>query len=190
MDKKIELYYSQIIKANEDIKINIDNLTSIINSYNYNSIFITGIGKSYHISKKSVATWQSLQINVHDLLIQDLFHGDLGVLKENDIIIYISNSGNTNELVKASEYIKNNFKVIQISITNNNNCSLKNNMNHSINLCNFKIEEADNFNVVPSVSSVIFMMFLDLLGINLSEKNGFTKEDFKKNHPDGVGKLL
>ena len=48
-------------------------------------------------------------------------------------------------------------------------------MNHSINLCNFKIEEADNFNVVPSVSSVIFMMFLDLLGINLSEKNGFTK---------------
>ena len=108
----------------------------------------------------------------------------------NFLIIYISNSGNTNELIKASEYIKNNFKVIQISITNNDNCTLKNNMNHSINLCNFKIEEADNFNVVPSVSSVIFMMFLDLLGINLSEKNGFTKEDFKKNHPDGVGKLL
>ena len=59
-------------------------------------------------------------------------------------------------------------------------------MNHFINLCNFKIEEADNFNVVPSVSSVIFMMFLDLLGVYIAENNNITVEKFQLNHPGGV----
>ena len=100
---------------------------------------------------------------------------------------------NTVEKIRRNhilKYIKNNFNIIQISITNNDNCKLKQYMNHSINICNFKIKEADQFNIVPSVSSVIFLMFLDMVGICLSEINGITKENFRKNHPDGIGKLI
>jgi len=122
--------------------------------------------------------------------VQDLFHGDLGILRDNDIIIYITNSGNTEELLLASEYINKNYNITQISITNNDESKIKKNVNYSINICNFKIEEADSFNIIPSVSSVLFLMFLDLLGMHLSELNEFTKEQFKKNHPSGIGKYI
>jgi arabinose-5-phosphate isomerase len=187
---KIQIYYNQIKQAEIYFEESIKNIGSVINDLSYNNIYITGIGKSYHITKKCVATWQSIGIRVNSLLVQDLFHGDLGTLRDNDIIIYISNSGDTEELVTVAGYIKQNFKITQISITNNNDSKLEKYMVHAINICNFKIKEADQFNIIPSVSSVLFLMYLDLLGMYLSELNGFTKEQFKKNHPSGIGKII
>jgi hypothetical protein len=91
-----------------------------------NNIYLTGIGKCGHICKKSVSTWQSLGISCNYLYIPDLFHGDFGILKNGDIIIYISNSGNTDEIINCSKYIKNNFKITQIGFTINTNCIIKN----------------------------------------------------------------
>ena len=54
----------------------------------------------------------------------------------------------------------------------------------------FEIIEADNNNIVPTVSSVLFLILTDLLGVELSEKNNFKKEDFKKNHPCGLGSQI
>ena len=190
ISEKIQIYYNQIIKAENDFEKNIKNIGAIINDMSYNNIYITGIGKSYHIAKKCVATWQSFGMRVNSLLVQDLFHGDLGILRNNDIIFYISNSGNTEELLTVSEYINKKYNITQIGITNNDDSKIKKNMNHSINICNFKIEEADIFNIIPSVSSVLFLMFLDLLGMHLSELNGFTKEQLKKNHPSGIGETI
>jgi arabinose-5-phosphate isomerase len=190
ISNKIKIYYNQIKNLEDDFEKNIKNVGSIINDISYNNIYITGIGKSHHITKKTVATWQSIGLKAYSLLVQDLFHGDLGILRDNDIIIYITNSGNTEELLLASEYINKNYNITQISITNNDESKIKKNVNYSINICNFKIEEADSFNIIPSVSSVLFLMFLDLLGMHLSELNEFTKEQFKKNHPSGIGKYI
>ena len=188
LQDKIKLYSSQIEQSAITMQSNIELLTKIITSYKYNTIYFAGIGKSYHIIKKCVATWQSLSINTHLLLVQDLFHGDMGVIKENDIIIYVSNSGNTTELIEAAKYIRENYKVMQMSITNNISGKLNNFVDYSTYVCDFKIHEADNYKIVPSVSSVLFLMFIDLLGITLSEKQNLTLEEFVKSHPVGIGK--
>ena len=188
LKEKIDIYFNQILKVGETFNKTIQEILTIL--MNNNTVFITGIGKSYHLSKKCVATWQSLGINAHTLLPQDLFHGDLGIIKDNDVIIYISNSGNTEELIHVSKYIKDNLNVTQIALTNNLECKFNDTTDYVFNICDFKIQEADKYNIVPSVSSVIFLMFLDLLGITISERNNFTINDFKKNHPSGLGKMI
>jgi len=188
---RLELYHKQIEKASDDMAILISELANLLYKIPpYATIYITGIGKSYHIAKKSIATWQCLNIRTQSLLIQDLTHGDFGILKENDVIIYVSNSGNTTELLDISKYVKDNFNVTQISITNNENCKLNQYMDYAYNICKFKIQEVDNFNIIPTASSVLFLIFLDLLGLQISEINNYQINEFKKNHPNGLGKII
>lgn len=148
-------------------------------------IYMTGIGKSAHIVRKCVATWQSLSIPAHFLLAQDLLHGDIGVLRPNDVILYVSHSGNTQELVAIASHVKSAIPVRQISLSNNSTPALDAFVDTSICLSEQKIREADQFNKVPSVSSVLFMMSLDIVGILLSQERNFTDEQFRINHPSG-----
>jgi D-arabinose 5-phosphate isomerase GutQ/beta-phosphoglucomutase-like phosphatase (HAD superfamily)/choline kinase len=153
-----------------------------------NNIYLTGIGKCGHICKKSVSTWQSLGISCNYLYIPDLFHGDFGILKNGDIIIYISNSGNTDEIINCSKYIKNCFKITQIAFTMNKNCLIKDIVDLHYSLVQSSsdvIYEIDNINMAPTTSSIIFMTLLDLIGTKVAEDNGLTLEKFKINHPGG-----
>jgi arabinose-5-phosphate isomerase len=184
ISNKINIYSEALIESKEKMIISIQILLNILKN-NTSNIYIAGIGKSGHIAKKCVATWQSLGIQTHYILIQDIFHGDLGIIKENDIIIYISNSGNTEELINTAKYIKDKLNITQISITNNLDSKISEYMNHSIVLSNSHIKEADILNKVPSVSSVLFMIFLDIVGIQLSETKGLTNELFTLYHPAG-----
>ena len=156
--------------------------------YSKNNIYLTGIGKCGHICKKSVSTWQSLGISCNYLYIPDLFHGDFGILKNGDIIIYISNSGNTDEIINCSKYIRENFKITQIGFTINNVCIIRDIMDLHYSLLlssDNSIYEIDNINMAPTTSSVIFMILLDMIGTKISEDNGLTVEKFKINHPGG-----
>ena len=156
--------------------------------YSKNNIYLTGIGKCGHICKKSVSTWQSLGISCNYLYIPDLFHGDFGILKNGDIIIYISNSGNTDEIINCSKYIRDNFKITQIGFTINNVCTIRDIMDLHYSLLlssDNSIYEIDNINMAPTTSSVIFMILLDMIGTKISEDNGLTVEKFKINHPGG-----
>lgn len=187
---KLHLYTSQHKDAEESVERVIRELVPLLKNFSQ-TLFITGIGKSAHLVKKSVATWQSLGLKAHSLLLQDLFHGDLGLLKEGDFIMYITNSGNTEELLAVANYIKKNFSVRQICISNNPSAKLAKVVDNSFTLCNFKIQEADILNCAPSVSCSIFMMLLDILGIHLAELKGITREEFKQYHPGGdLGKSL
>jgi len=181
---KLHIYTDELGKSIESMTLSIKQLLDILKDIN-TTIYITGIGKSSHIAKKCVSTWQSLNIQTHYILIQDIFHGDMGILKNGDIIIYISNSGNTEELINTSKYIKEKLNIIQISITNNIYSKISEYMNHNIVLSKYNINEADILNKVPSVSSVLFMMFLDIVGIQLSETKGITNELFTLYHPAG-----
>jgi len=182
---KLRLYSQQLHDSQESFEIILKQILPILKDFKH-TIYMVGIGKSAHIINKCVATWQSLGIKVHSLLQQDLFHGDLGVIQENDLIIYISNSGNTEELIHVSSYIKQHFNVTQMCISNNPSAKMNTIMDYSFTLCNFKIKEADILNMAPSVSSMLFMVLLDLIGIHLAELHGITKSVFKKFHPGGA----
>ncbi len=155
----------------------------LINSTNGN-VYLTGIGKCGHICKKSVSTWQSLGISCHYINIPDLFHGDFGILKENDIIIYISNSGNTEELVYCAKYIEKYFKICQICFTLKSDGKVKDHVNFYYSISN-NVTEIDSINMAPTTSSIVFMALLDIIGTRISEIKNLTIEKFKLNHPGG-----
>jgi len=182
---KLTNYTDHINNFSNTIEYIVNILTPLILNCK-KSIYICGVGKSNHVANKCISTWQSFGINAKNLYVQDLYHGDFGIFQENDIIIYISNSGNTEELVNVSKYIKNNFKLLQISITNNKDNLLKQYSDFNFILGETKIIEADNINRAPSISSVLFMMTLDLLGINVAEIKGLSVKDFQKYHPGGT----
>ena len=186
---KLNTYIKQLENSKESLEECIGLILSLLKPLK-GTIFLTGIGKSAHIVRKNVATWQSLGISAHTLLVQDMFHGDMGILKNGDVILYITNSGNTDELLTVSKYIKENFSVMQICISNNPSAKLASFVDYSFNICNFKIKEADTLNIAPTVSCVIFMTLLDIIGIHLAELNEITREDFQRNHPGGdIGKI-
>ena len=175
----------------EELKNNFLNMTSIINQITIiinsipdkNHIYLTGMGKSGYVCKKSASTWQSLSIKCSYIDLANLPHGDFGIFNDNDILLLISNSGNTDEIIYIMEYIKYNLKkkINTISIVGNKNSKIEKltNFNFILN----EIQEADNINMTPSTSSLIFMALLDGIGINL--KKNITKEEFKLAHPGG-----
>jgi arabinose-5-phosphate isomerase len=190
LENKINRYSNQISESSESFQSVVKNLVLLLKNFQ-KTIYIAGIGKSAHVVCKCVATWQSLGIQAQTVLIQDLFHGDLGVLKEGDMIIYVSNSGNTEELIVVAKYVQKHFSIFQIALTNNPSAILNQYVDKSFNICSFKIQEADILNLAPSVSCVLFMIILDLTGILIAELNGFTREQFKLHHPGGdLGKLI
>ena len=180
---KIDHYSETIIKLKNSFKIPLQHIITLIKNTN-NNIYLTGIGKCGHICKKSVSSWQSMGISCHYLNLPDLFHGDFGIIKENDVIIYISNSGNTNELINCAKYIKDKFKVLQIALTIKNVSDVSKYVNFTYSISE-PIYEIDNINMVPSMSSVIFMMFLDMMGIYIAEQKNITVEKFQLYHPGG-----
>jgi len=182
---KLELYNKQISYNMNNFKEIIHDIVPILQECK-GTIYITGIGKSYHIAKKNVSTWQSLGINAQNILIQDVFHGDIGILKNEDIIIYVSNSGNTEELIKLAKYIKINYDIVQISFSNSNDNELALYTNKTYGISKNKIQEIDILNLVPSVSSTMYLTLLDTIGIELAESKDFSKELFLLNHPKGA----
>ncbi len=177
-----------------------NNINNMKNIFNYNvytilniilehksDIYITGIGKNKYIAQKSVATWNSIGIKTYFIDPIECFHGSFGLIKENDIIIILSQSGNTHELINFANYIKS--KAIIISITQNKYNQLSSIVDYNIVLSN-NIIESDYMNMCPSSSCINFMIYLDILGYNIAKQRKYTIYDFKYNHPGGeLGKI-
>jgi D-arabinose 5-phosphate isomerase GutQ/beta-phosphoglucomutase-like phosphatase (HAD superfamily) len=162
----------------------INQMTTILqNLDNEQHIYLTGMGKSGYVCKKCVSTWQSLSIKCSYIDLPNLPHGDFGQFRENDILILISNSGNTDEIVNILNYLNNKFnkKIITISIVANKESTMEKLSDYCYVLDNIK--EADAINMAPSTSNIIFMALLDGIGINL--KQMITKDEFKIYHPHG-----
>jgi D-arabinose 5-phosphate isomerase GutQ/beta-phosphoglucomutase-like phosphatase (HAD superfamily) len=162
----------------------IHNISILINNLNHdNNIYLSGMGKSGYVCKKCASTWQSLSIKCYYLDLPNLPHGDFGIFRDGDILIVISNSGNTSEIIYILEYIKNNLhkKITIISIVANKNSKMKKLSTFTYVLEN--ICESDIINITPSASNLIFMALLDGIAINI--KKNITINEFKKNHPAG-----
>lgn len=150
-------------------------------------IVITGVGKSGLIAKKISATFTSVGLQSVFLDPSNALHGDLGIVSDGDIIILISKSGSTEELIRILPYLKNRGKTISI-------CSNKASFiakNCDINL-NAKIEkEGCPIDLAPMASTTSALVIGDALAATLMKINNFRPKDFAKNHPMGqLGKNL
>lgn len=151
-------------------------------------VVVTGMGKSGIVGKKIAATLASTGTPAFFLHPAEASHGDLGMVTSNDVIIAISNSGETEEILGLIPFLKR-FNVTIISITGNMDSSLSKASDVVLNI--FVKEEACPFGVVPTASTTATMAMGDALAIALLSKRGFKEEDFAFFHPKGsLGKKL
>jgi len=146
-------------------------------------IVISGIGKSGIVAQKIVATFNSTGTNSIFLHSADSIHGDLGVVREEDIVILISKSGGTAEVTRLIPVLKK-IGVEIILITGNVDSQLAE--SSDIVLDSSVKEEACSLNLAPTSSSTSALVLGDALAIALLEKRGFTEEDFAAVHPGGI----
>lgn len=151
-------------------------------------VIVTGVGKSGHVGEKIAATLASLGTPSFFLNPLDAYHGDLGMIAEGDLVIAISYSGNTDELLRFIPLlIERNIPIIGIS--GNPNSLLG---QYSVCHLNIKVDhEADPLNLAPTSSTATTMAMGDALACALVHLRDFKPHDFAQFHPGGsLGKRL
>jgi arabinose-5-phosphate isomerase len=151
-------------------------------------VIVTGIGKSGLICQKIAATFASTGTPAFFLHPADAIHGDLGVLQADDVIVALSYSGETEELLRLLETIKR-LGAHLIAITGDCQSSLGKAADVSLD-CRVS-EEACPLNLVPTASTTASLALGDALAMTLLVAKGFKQEDFASLHPGGkLGKKL
>jgi arabinose-5-phosphate isomerase len=151
-------------------------------------LIITGVGKSGLIGSKMAATFASTGTSSFFIHPTEALHGDLGMIGENDTVIAISNSGESEELIKILPHIKR-FNIPLISMSGNKNSSLASYADINIDIKVSK--EACPLNSAPTSSTTLTLAIGDALAVCLMKKRDFKKEDFASFHPGGtLGKKL
>lgn len=151
-------------------------------------LIIVGIGKSAHVANKIVATLNSTGTPSQFLHASEAIHGDLGVIQKSDVVLCISNSGNSPEIVKLLPFLKD-YSSALIGMTGNLNSKLA---EFSAVVLDSSVEnEACPIKLAPTSSTTVQMALGDALAVCLMELNGFKEQDFAKFHPGGsLGKNL
>ncbi|MEK6673101.1 MAG: KpsF/GutQ family sugar-phosphate isomerase [Nitrospirota bacterium] len=151
-------------------------------------VVVTGMGKSGLVGKKIAATLASTGTPAFFLHPAEASHGDLGMVTSDDVVIAISNSGDTEEIVSLMPFLKR-FNVTLISITGNPGSVLSREADLNIDVS--VKEEACPLGIVPTASTTATMAMGDALAVALLQKRGFKEEDFAFFHPGGsLGKKL
>lgn len=145
-------------------------------------IIVSGMGKSGLVGKKIAATFSSTGTPALFVHPAESIHGDLGVVEEDDVVILISNSGKTKEILAMLPSLKK-IKCKIISITSNKKSIISEESDVSI-VYNYE-KEADHLNLAPTVSSTLTLIIGDALAITTSKCRIFTKEKFHLYHPGG-----
>ena len=151
-------------------------------------VVVTGIGKSAIIANKIVATLNSTGTPSIFMHAADAIHGDLGIIKKDDVIICISKSGNTPEIMDLVPFLKMTKNPL-IAITGDTNSSLA--KNSSVVLSSHVDIEICPNNLAPTNSTTAQLVIGDAIAATLVKIKGFTSNDFAKFHPGGsLGKKL
>ena len=172
------------IKALKKLKNAVDNnflrVVNIISNCQ-SKIIICGVGKSGIIASKISATLASVGTPSFTVSANDCSHGDLGRITKKDILVLISNSGNTVELKNIIKFAKSS-KIFLIGIMSNKNSALYKASNIKLKLP--EVEES-GYGIVPTSSTTSQLSIGDALAIAIMYKKKFSKFDFKKYHPLG-----
>lgn len=145
-------------------------------------IIVTGIGKSGHIGRKIQATFASTGTASLFIHPSEAAHGDLGMIGADDIILILSNSGETSELAPILTHSAR-LGLKRIAITSNASSSLA----HSVQICLLlpQIEEACPMGLAPTTSTLLQLALGDVLAIALLQQKNFNRQDFSLLHPAG-----
>jgi len=183
----LESFSCQLLEVSKNIDDDIVKASELIINHP-GKLVVCGLGKSGIIGQKIVATLCSTGTQSVYMHAAEAIHGDLGIYSPGDPTIFISKSGNTEELVRLIPILKE-FKSPLISIVGNINSSISKNSDVVLNGTVDK--EIDPLGVVPTTSSLVALAIGDALASILMVKRGFNKEDFARNHPGGeLGKQL
>jgi len=151
-------------------------------------VILSGIGKSGHIAGKIASTLSSTGTPSFFMHPGEASHGDLGMITENDIVIFLSNSGESQELLLLIPLIKRIGAKI-ISITGDTNSTLFTESNIHINSSVKK--EACPLGLAPTASSSLMLALGDALAVCVLNERDFSSEDFARSHPGGsLGKII
>jgi arabinose-5-phosphate isomerase len=156
--------------------------------FNEGKFIIMGVGKSGHIAQKISATLSSTGTGSIFIHPTEAAHGDMGLIEKNDIVLLISNSGETDEIINILPSLKRlSFKIA--SLTSNKKSTISKASDLPIIIKSHK--EACPLDLAPTSSTTCALAFGDALAIALLESKGFTKNDFASSHPAGkLGKKL
>jgi arabinose-5-phosphate isomerase len=151
-------------------------------------VIVTGMGKSGHIAKKIAATLASTGTPSFFVHPGEASHGDLGMITNNDVVLAISNSGNTAEIITILPLIKR-MGIPLISMTGNPDSILAKQSN--VNLDVSITQEACPLGLAPTSSTTVTLVMGDALAVALLESKNFSEQDFAFSHPGGsLGKKL
>jgi arabinose-5-phosphate isomerase len=151
-------------------------------------VIVTGMGKSGLVGKKIAATLASTGTPAFSLHPAEASHGDLGMVTERDVVLAISNSGETEEIVSLIPYLKR-FSVKLISMSGNAGSALARSADVNIDIS--VAEEACPMGLVPTASTTAALAMGDAIAVSLLLMKGFREEDFAAFHPKGsLGKKL
>ncbi|MEG9491033.1 KpsF/GutQ family sugar-phosphate isomerase [Mannheimia indoligenes] len=183
----LSLYAQQIITLNHRLSEEFNEIVEMMLACQ-GRVVVGGIGKSGLVGKKMVATFASTGTPSFFLHPTEAFHGDLGMLKPIDMVILISNSGETDDVNKLIPSLKN-FGNKIIAMTGNPYSTLGRNADVILNI---GVErEACLNNLAPTSSTLVTMALGDALAIALMKARDFRPEDFARFHPGGsLGRRL
>jgi arabinose-5-phosphate isomerase len=151
-------------------------------------VVVTGMGKSGHISNKIAATLASTGTPAFFMHPAEASHGDLGMITDQDLLLAISYSGETDEVVTILPVVKR-IGARLLSITGNPRSTMA--TAADVHLDVSVAEEACPLNLAPTASTTATLAMGDALAVALLKKRGFTAEDFARSHPSGIlGKRL
>lgn len=151
-----------------------------------NRIIFCTMGKSAFACRKIVYTARSYGLEWHDLDVCHAFHGDAGIIKKDDLLVFVSKSGETKETIEVAKYFS---EWETISITSNKDSTLS-------KLCKLNLhipvlEEGSPFGYAPMISTTMYMIVLHGLLCESVKAKNIKIEDYARNHPSGkIGKDL
>jgi arabinose-5-phosphate isomerase len=151
-------------------------------------VVVTGMGKSGHVARKIAATLASTGTPAFFLHPAEAGHGDLGMITRQDVVLALSNSGETPELVVLLPHLKR-LAVPLIVMAGKTDSTLGRAANVTLDVS--VAEEACPLNLAPTASTTATLAMGDALAVTLLEARGFTKQDFARSHPGGsLGRQL
>lgn len=151
-------------------------------------IVVSGLGKNVPICEKFVGTMVSLGLEAQFLHTNSAIHGDMGIIKDGDIIIILTKSGETSESIYLSRQLRDR-KITQWLLTFEPDSTLMREIDKHLQIT--MNHEGDMWNIMPNNSTTLNLIVLQAVAMQIAKKMNLTIEDFKRNHPGGhIGELL
>ena len=150
---------------------------------NGHKIIVSGLGKNVPVCEKFVGSMQSLGLEAYFLNTNSAVHGDMGVVKDGDMVIILTKSGETAESIYLERLLQER-KINMWLLTFSKESTLTKEIPNSVVLD--LIHEGDMWNIMPNNSTTINLIVLQGLAMQIASTLGLTLDDFKRNHPGGA----